>query len=53
MNLVQNVKLKAIMSYDQRVLCKIYQVDVLKLRELGENTGVKLKTSALSPIKLQ
>lgn len=41
------------MSYDQRVLCKIYQVDVLKLHELGENTEVKLKTSALSPIKLQ
>lgn len=37
----------------QRVLCKTHQVDVLKLHELGEKTEVKLKTSVLSPVKLQ
>lgn len=37
----------------QRVLCKRYQVDVLKLHKLEKNTEVKLKSFVLSPIKLQ
>lgn len=37
--------------HSKRFLCKIYQIDVLKLYKLIENIKVKLKTSALCPIK--